>query len=230
MKAGRNLLAALVIAVAVFSALPARAAVAPSADSPLIQEAREAAATSLRSGRLQTELPADKEYKPPVRFSLPFLSPEVIRIVFWAAVVIITIIILKSVGDNLWSSSRSRRLEGADEADSAPAVATRLEQAQVEADELARHGSFAEAMHVLLLRSVNELRRRLGVSIAVSLTSREILYRVALSPAERSHLADIIASVEISYFGPHQPDEEDYLRCRRDFEALSQALRRENGR
>ena len=85
-------------------------------------------------------------------------------------------------------------------------------------------------MHVLLLRSVNELRRRLGVSIAVSLTSREILYRVALSPAERSHLADIIASVEISYFGPHQPDEEDYLRCRRDFEALSQALRRENGR
>ena len=38
--------------------------------------------------------------------------------------------------------------------------------------------------------------------------------------------ADIIGRVEISYFGSHQPDEQDYLDCRRSFEALTRSLGR----
>lgn len=231
MNAGRKAIAALVVALAAILA-----AVAPpvaAADLSPAQEARLAAETSLRSSRLQTELPADagkEKYEPEKSVSLN-LSPETARVILWAALACIALIILKTFRDNVWSASRSRRLAHAEEEKRAPAgVAARLDKAQGEADDLARHGSFAEAMHVLLLRSVSELRLRLGVSIAVSLTSREILQRLALAPAERSHFADIIASVEISYFGAHQPDETDYLRCRHSFEALSAALRREGGR
>lgn len=231
MKAGRKFLAALVIALAALFAPPARSAAAPPADSAPVLEAREAAAAALRSGRLQTKLPADtqEEDRSSRRGFLSFLSPDALRIMFWAAVIIIAVILLKNFRNNVWSASRSRRLTHADQENSAPAAAVRLEQAQAEADELAERGSFAEAMHVLLLRGVNELRRRLGTPIAASLTSREILRRLTSSPAEQSHFAGIVASVEISYFGPHQPEEEDYLRCRRDFEALVRILRQEGG-
>lgn len=235
MNAGRKAIAALAVALAAILAvavLPGITAAAPAALSPA-QEARMAAETSLRSARLQTELPVDagkEKYEPEKSVSLN-LSPETARILLWIALACIAFTILKTFRDNVWSASRSRRFEHAEEKKRAPAgVAARLDKAQGEADELARHGSFAEAMHVLLLRSVSELRLRLGVSIAVSLTSREILQRLALAPAERSHFGDIIASVEISYFGAHQPDEADYLRCRHSFEALSAALRREGGR
>ena len=235
MNAGRKAIAALVVVLAAILAAvapPGIAAAVPADLSPA-QEARLAAETALRSARLQTELPADasqKKYEPEKPVSLRF-SPETARVMLWVALAVIAVIIFKTFRDNVWSSSRSRRFEHAEEEKGAPAgVAARLDKAQGEADELARHGSFAEAMHVLLLRSLSELRLRLGVPIAVSLTSREILQRLALTPAERSHFADIIASVEISYFGAHQPDETDYLRCRHSFEALSAALRREGAR
>ena len=233
MNAGQKAIAALGVALAVIVAAIVPPAIATAAVnlSPA-QEARLAAETSLRSARLQTELPVDaskEKYEPPKSISLD-LSPETARVILWISLAFIAFVILKTFRDNVWSSSRSRRFDYAEEGEQAPAgVAARLDKAQGEADDLARHGSFAEAMHVLLLRSVSELRLRLSVSIAVSLTSREILQRLALAPAERSHFADIIASVEISYFGAHQPDEADYLRCRHSFEALSAALRREGG-
>ena len=234
MNAGRKTIAALVVAFVVIMAavVPPGIAAAAAADLTPAQEARLAAEAALRSARLQTDLPVDaskEEYEPEKPLSL-IISPETARILLWIALACIAFVILKTFRDNVWSSSRSRRFAHAEDEEQAPAgVAARLDKAQGEADELARLGSFAEAMHVLLLRSVSELRLRLSVSIAVSLTSREILQRLALAPAERSHFADIIASVEISYFGAHQPDEADYLRCRHSFEALSAALRREGG-
>ncbi len=43
------------------------------------------------------------------------------------------------------------------------------------ADELAAEGRFVEAMHVLLLQALADMRRRLDEQFADSLTSREIL-------------------------------------------------------
>jgi hypothetical protein len=101
-----------------------------------------------------------------------------------------------------------------------------MERAQIEAEDMARAGDFAEAMHILLLRSVSELRRRVSAPIAESMTSREILKSVAISPEERAALSEIVAKVEISYFGAHRPEADEYAVCRRGFDALIELLRR----
>jgi hypothetical protein len=99
-----------------------------------------------------------------------------------------------------------------------------MEEAQLEADDLARRGQYGEAMHVLLLKSLAEIRLRLGTSFAVSLTSREILRRVALPQSGTGALGAIVQSVEQTYFGGRPAGHEDYLGCRQEFETLRRSL------
>ncbi len=223
----KDILGTLVIVLLTLAPLSLHAAPEPDPT----QAAQEALRASIRSLGLQTKIPTDaapiKEENKYVPDRPPIIPADIAQIVLLVAVAAIVIVIILTLRDNLWSSSRARKLRHTDEEETAPiATAARMEKAQSEADELARQGSFAEAMHVLLLQSVSELRRRLDVSIAASLTSREILHRIGLPPSERAIFADIIGRVEISYFGSHQPGEEEYLACRRSFEALREALRR----
>ena len=92
------------------------------------------------------------------------------------------------------------------------------------ADELAAEGRFVEAMHVLLLQGLADIRARLDEQFADSLTSREILRSTKLSEAGRSSLRDIVNRVEWTYFGEHPAALADYVACRTSFNALAQAL------
>jgi hypothetical protein len=92
------------------------------------------------------------------------------------------------------------------------------------ADQLSRYGRFVEAMHMLLLQSLAEIRQRLGVQFADSLTSREILRGTTLSPQGRASLREIVAAVEWTYFGGYPAEMRDYAACRRSFENLRRAL------
>jgi hypothetical protein len=99
-----------------------------------------------------------------------------------------------------------------------------MEEAQLEADDLARQGHYRQAMHVLLLNSLDEIRGQLGTRFAVSLTSREILRRIKLSETGRQSLASIVQSVERTYFGSEGAGQSDYAACRHDFETLKHSL------
>ena len=105
------------------------------------------------------------------------------------------------------------------------ASAARMERAGGEADALAVCGNYAEAIHVLLLRTLEELRLRSGAGFAASLTSRELLRGLELPQEQRRLFGEIIGRVEVSWFGPHEPDAEEYAACRRDFERLKGMLR-----
>lgn len=222
--------ARLALVAALLASNPLSSLAAVPADPPGKAEAERALRASTRSLGLQTELPSERKARMEPR-NLPKerpvdLSGNVAWLMLWGAVVLALGVMFMSVKDSVWSNSRSRRLAPEEKEETAPAAtAARMDKAQVEAEELARRGSFAEAMHVLLLQSVSELRRRLGIPIAASLTSREILYRVGLVPEARAVFADIINRVEISYFGAHEPEQEDYFACRRSFEALTHLLR-----
>src|SRR5215475_5344646 len=95
------------------------------------------------------------------------------------------------------------------------------------ADELGRQGRFVEAMHMLLLLSLGEIRRHLGEQFADSLTSREILRGTRLPPQGRASLRDIVARVEWTYFGGYPATMEDYTACRQSFDTLRGILRGE---
>jgi hypothetical protein len=106
----------------------------------------------------------------------------------------------------------------------APAVAA-LHRPLDDADQLAREGRFAEAIHVLLLRTFEELARAAEVKIAPSLTSREILARIPLRAGAHEALADLASVVELTWFGDDVPGEADWLRCRGRFDVFVSAYR-----
>jgi len=92
------------------------------------------------------------------------------------------------------------------------------------ADDLAAQGRYVEAMHVLLLQALAEIRTRLNEQFADSMTSREILRSKTLSDTLRRPLRDVVNRVEWTYFGEHPAEHDDYVACRSSFSELAHAL------
>lgn len=229
--AGKKFVASALLALTAGLWSPVPAVYAADSDA----RAKAALRLSSLALDLQTELPAGagmrtegqkRRSSPPPEQPSWSLSEDTARFLLWGSVIVVLVVIALNAGSNVWSFSRSRRLERDEEDDAMPAaVAVRMDKAQARADDLAESADYAEAMHVLLLQSVSELRRRLDASIASSLTSREILSSLELPSPGRTSFADIVSRVEVSYFGAHEPGREEYLACRRSFEVLRASLR-----
>jgi hypothetical protein len=173
--------------------------------------------------RPQTEMPSPA-VKAPDHGSNAHAASDLIRFLLWGGVIIGILVIVWSMRDSLPFISRSRKIIAPEQPPPPLAQSRGMEEAQVEADDLARQGHYGEAMHMLLLKSLNEIRRQLGASFAVSLTSREILRRVQLPDIGRQSLAAIIRSVERTYFGSEGAGQSDYSECRSNFETLRRSL------
>jgi len=87
-----------------------------------------------------------------------------------------------------------------------------------EADALARQGRFAEAVHLLLFRSIEDLQVRLEGGVPTSLTAREIAGLGKLPERARRGLGPIIQVVERSFFGGRAVDAEGWQEARRSYE------------
>ena len=94
-----------------------------------------------------------------------------------------------------------------------------------DAEELAARGEYTEAIHTLLLRTLQELVRSAAVRVSPAMTSREILARVPLLADAREALAGLITAVEITHFGGDQATLDDYVRCRAQFQKFATAFR-----
>ncbi len=93
-----------------------------------------------------------------------------------------------------------------------------------DADALAQSGAFSDAIHLLLLVLLEELRRGLDLFLAPSLTSREVLRRVSLPDEADQALSRLVRAVELSQFGGHAATATDYDRCRTWFESVAEAV------
>lgn len=192
--------------------LSARPALAQTAAK--IEGAARNAITDLN---LQIDFPGDPQASwldlnlPAINFSTWLL---------WAALALAVGIVLYSAREDLprliFGYSKRWR-DGASE-DIALSAGASNAQAALSADELARQGYYVEAMHVLLLRAFAEMRERLGIDFAASLTSREILRRAKLPETSKASLRDIINRVELSYFGAYPAADRDYAACRESFD------------
>jgi len=175
-----------------------------------------------KSGRYQTEMP---ESRPP---DLPEWHPwtlsagllQVLKIVFWTLAIVGVALFLAYLANALPAlSARVRRARKPDAVRTGTAIVADLDRARLgdvlaEADRLARQGAYGEALHLILLHCVGELRQRLGLGVPISLTSREILRLSLLPEARRAALSIIVSAVEISYFGGRPVDEATYRLCR----------------
>ncbi len=83
-----------------------------------------------------------------------------------------------------------------------------------DAEQLAASGRYGEAIHLVLMRLLAELRHRLDLSMADSLTSREILrHNTALPAITREALGIVIGAVELCHFGGRRGDETLFRHC-----------------
>lgn len=181
------------------------------------QDPHAVAEQTIRRLDLQTELPRDPEA---VLFH--FKLPDA---VMWLLAAIGIGLLLYMFKDMLPALGFATRGDLAEEEEGiAGTVARPPEQVLAAADDLARQGRFVDAMHVLLLQGLADIRRHLDEQFADSLTSREILRSTQLSEAGRGPLRDIITRVEWTYFGKHPAEREDYAACRASFDALAHAL------
>ena len=87
-----------------------------------------------------------------------------------------------------------------------------------EADRLAGEGRFAEAVHLLLFRSIEDLRARRTGGVPLSLTAREIQSLEDLSQRTRQALSPIIRLVERSFFGGRPVDAEGWQAARASYQ------------
>jgi hypothetical protein len=83
-----------------------------------------------------------------------------------------------------------------------------------EADALAARGHFAEAIHHLLFRSVEDIAKRRPNVVRPALTSRELASAEAIPQRARNLFADIAMRVERSFFGGQPVDQQDWSAAR----------------
>ena len=170
---------------------------------------------------LQTKLPVDHTIEVDSEFKLRIPGAEII---LWLALAFAVVFVLYALRDSIPGFARRDRTKVEAEQTVAVEAAERMVQTGDDADDMVRLGRIAEAMHLLLLRSLAELRRSLDITLADSLTSREILHRVALPEDGREALGDLIRRVEFVHFGAKPAALADYEACRDSYERLIAAM------
>jgi hypothetical protein len=87
-----------------------------------------------------------------------------------------------------------------------------------EADSLAAAGRYAEAAHLLLFRSIEDIDRRRPEVVRPALTSRDIADAPQLPSGPRHAFSRIVMTVERSLFGGRAIGETDWAGCRAAYE------------
>jgi hypothetical protein len=89
------------------------------------------------------------------------------------------------------------------------------------ADALAAGGRYAEAAHLLLLRSVEDMQAHQPRALKVSMTAREIASLRTMPEVARPAFTLIARVVERSLFGGAAVEAGDFADCRRAYEAFA---------
>lgn len=143
------------------------------------------------------------------------------RILLWtvlaAAALGFAIMVYRRIRDGEWRLPGRRRpvgveVEGEEESwapEDAPARSWLRE-----ADALAAQGRYAEAVHHLLFRSIEDIGRRRPRLVRPALTSRELAAAEALPPPARGLFARIAGLVERSLFGGRPVEAADWTAAR----------------
>ncbi|HKP25041.1 MAG TPA: DUF4129 domain-containing protein [Dongiaceae bacterium] len=184
-------------------------------DAPLAERVRQQADNIAKDPSLQHEPPTQKAPPEPNR-GIPI--PPKVFLYLLIAVLVVTLCI---VGYHLYGTYGFGRRVSKKKIDQPLQLATqpiiRTADAPLpdldEIERLARSGAYAEAIHLMLLRALEALRRRLGTSWAKSMTSREIARRSELPASDRGALKMLVGAVEISRFGGQSANEQIYRAC-----------------
>ena len=182
---------------------------------------------------IQFDLPAATPPDPPPRWLLDLLQAVApyLKWIAWGLLALAAGALLYVVARHLIANGlpfgRSKTPREADAEPEWRPEAGPARQLLREADALAAAGHYAEAVHLLLRRSVEEIERRRPHLVRPALTSRDIAAASALPPDARRVFSGIAAIVETSLFGGRAVDAQGWQSARAAYEdfALPQAWR-----
>lgn len=184
-------------------------------DAPLAERARQEASQVVQDPALQREPPAPVDTPPPEKLSMPIPGDLFLYLLLATLAVCIALaayhLYRTYAPGRRGASINSAALEVEARAIGAPAEDRVPDLDEIE--RLARAGAYADAIHLMLLRALESLRRRLGASWPKSLTSREIARRAELPATDRRALKVLVGAVEICRFGGQNANEQIYHTC-----------------
>ncbi len=184
-------------------------------DAPLAERARQQASEIAQDPTLQHEPPASIDTPTPEKFSMP-IPGDLFLYALLATLAVCIILAAYHLYRTYAPGRRGASVNSAALDVEARAIGAPAEDRVPDLDEierLARAGAYADAIHLMLLRALEALRRRLGASWPKSLTSREITRRTELAATDRQALKVLVGAVEICRFGGQNANEQVYHTC-----------------
>lgn len=181
---------------------------------------------------LQTSLPPPEVIAPPPQWLSDFLdaigaffrwSGPTLKYVLWALALALALFLLYRLvpGFAAWVDRLRARTADAEESDSGVAEASAARARLADADALAGEGRFAEAVHLLLYRSVDDIAARRPGLVRPALTARDIAAADGLPRVARSAFLHIARAVEVSLFGGRSVDADVWAQCRAAYAELT---------
>jgi hypothetical protein len=220
-------------------ALAAQSAVFAAGAAPTPDVLRAAHARLLRENGLQFSFDLAKPPPAPMQLNLPHWLLDVLQalgkainslghVLGWVfigglaiALAIVVFFIGREVIRGRWPQLFRRKItprrRPADWRPDGAAARALLE----EADRLAAAGAYAEAVRLILHRSVEEIEGRRPRLVRPALTAREIAGLDDLPETARTTFAAIAAVVEASLFGGRPVDAAGFAECRRTYETFA---------
>ncbi|MBU1378494.1 MAG: hypothetical protein KKE02_21230 [Alphaproteobacteria bacterium] len=145
----------------------------------------------------------------------------VLKYVFWGGLILgaalILYFIVRELAPASWFKRKRAEVAVTDWRPEAETARALLE----DADGLAAAGRFEEAIHLLLFRSIDDLRGRRPGAVKPALTSRDIAGLETLPAAPRDAFARLARAVELTFFGGRPADAEAFGAARKDYEAFA---------
>ncbi len=189
-------------------------------------------AAYLRDGELQLERP-EQTVEPVVQRPPPgwlqaigrFLESlgPIFQVAFWLAAALIVAGILyflfgEAIRLRFGGRSKSKEKREDDVLQDLRPDAAAAKSLLEEADALAKQGRYAEAVHLLLFRSIEDIQERIEGGVSASLTAREISGLAHLPDRAKRALRPITQVVERSFFGGRPVDESGWREARGSYE------------
>ncbi len=181
-----------------------------------------------RDTSIQFDLPdipkpkVQQKKEPRPQFSWKWLEglAPILRVLFWVLVGALGLYLLYHLVPAVreWVDARLRRktkeVDEEEFTDDWTEERTAARHLLKEADALAQQGQYAEAAHLLLWRSIEDIENRRPALIKRDWTSREIAAAQGLPGAARNAFAAIARTVEISLFGKRPVNADAWAQCR----------------
>lgn len=195
----------------------------PEADAAAIAAAHDAvrADRTIQFDLAQPDIPAPPPGWLITLFDWLASMGPVWRVVFWGMIALSVVALIVALVPPLreWAMDRWRRRPpvAAEDTPEWTPEASRARALLADADGLAAAGDFDGAVHIILLRSIDDIERWRGTALPRSLTARDIAGAPELPSGARGVFARIAARVERSLFAGNRLSAEDWQSARADY-------------